>query len=465
MLSLNPCKTACALLLLCLAATVSLPAQTFATLVDLNGVTAGRPFSPLVQYIDGNLYGEDGGIFKVTPAGTVTTVHNFIAGARGGLAVGTNLDLYGTSTSEGEFCFDCGSVFQITPNGTAFLVHQFAGGDDGLGPFGGVIEAADGNFYGTTIQGGGFSLGTIFKMTASGAVTTLNEFHGVSDGQTPYAGLIQATDGNFYGVAAFGGANGYGTIFKITTSGVLTVLHNFDGTDGANPQTSLVQATNGNLYGAALYGGANNVCFQGCGAIFEINPSTSAFTLLHSFDNTDGQYPTGLIQATDGNLYGATVGCVPGNNCVPVNQGTVFQITPTGTLTTLHSFTGPDGESPAAAPVQATNGMIYGTTLAGGPGYAGFTPSGSGTIYTISLGAAPFVTAVPPARHVGQKILILGTGLTGATSVTFNGVSATFTVSSDTRINATVPAGATSGSIQVVTPSGTLSSNIAFVVP
>jgi uncharacterized repeat protein (TIGR03803 family) len=245
---------------------------------------------------------------------------------------------------------------------------------DGSIPEAALVQATDGNFYGTTAYGGESGncetsgCGTIFKITPSGALTTLYSFSG-TDGSIPEAAVLQATDGNFYGTTAGGGASsncgtyGCGTVFRITASGTLTTLHSFSGADGESPE-ALVQATDGNFYGTTAIGGAYND-----GTVFKITPS-GTLTTLYSFcqqpNCADGSSPSaGLIQATDGNLYGITgIGGA-------YNDGTVFKITPSGTLTTLHSFSGADGSYPRAALVQATDGNFYGTAYEGGPNSAG----------------------------------------------------------------------------------------------
>jgi len=218
----------------------------------------------------------------------------------------------------------------------------------------------------------------------------------------------------------------------------------------------LVQATNGYFYGTTEYGGSGANCAStgGCGTVFKIAPS-GTLTTLYSFcaqgGCPDGESPgADLIQATDGNLYGTTnLGGADG-------VGTIFRITPGGTLTTLYSFTGAD-ENPVAGLVQATNGEFYGTASVGGA-------SGDGAIFSLSVGLGPFVTTLPTSGDVGSPITILGSDLTGATSVGFNGTPAVFDVVSATEITTTVPSGATTGTVQVVTPSGTLSSNVPFRV-
>jgi uncharacterized repeat protein (TIGR03803 family) len=350
---------------------------------------------------------------------------------------------------------------------------------DGTDPNGRLIQAANGKFYGTTSGGGAghcasvYDFGTVFTITPSGTLTTLYNFCSqiskeiCTDGDSPDAGLVQGTNGNFYGTTAQGGANGSnaGTVFSITASGTLTTLYSFcsqtNCTDGSSPQAGLVQGSDGNFYGTTFAGGANSDCsIGGCGTIFKITPS-GTLTTLYSFcaqsGCTDGFYPqAGLIQGTDGNFYGTTTqGGANGKN------GTIFEITPSGTLATLYSFCSQtnctDGQNPQAALFQDTNGTFYGTTYASGA-------NGYGTVFNLSVDLAPFVVTNPTFGKVGKAVKILGTNLTGATSVTFNGTAATFTVVSASEITTTVPTGATTGKVKVIAPGGTLLSNVPFRV-
>jgi uncharacterized repeat protein (TIGR03803 family) len=221
--------------------------------------------------------------------------------------------------------------------------------------------------------------------------TTLVSFD-ATDGYWPYAGLVQATNGYLYGTTYAGGANGLGTVFKITQSGTLTTLHSFDGTDGANPYAGLVQATNGDLYGTTYSGGAN--CSYPCGTVFKITPS-GTLTTLYNFCSqsgcTDGSYPrAGLAQGANGDLYGTTYAGGTNDSCYEfqgtVGCGTVFKITPSGKLTMLYNFCSQsactDGVLPAAGLVQAANGDFYGTTQLGGANCA-MTPY-CGTVFKIT---------------------------------------------------------------------------------
>jgi uncharacterized repeat protein (TIGR03803 family) len=288
-------------------------------------------------------------------------------------------------------CFVCVlCVVEVigSPGQTFTLLHSFNGAD-GSAPYAAVVQGTDGNFYGATSGGGANANGTVFKITPTGTLTTLYSFcpqTGCPDGSVPN-GLVLATDGNFYGTTASGastsctGVPGCGTVFKITHGGTLTTLHSFNGTDGADPVATLVEATDANLYGATSYGGANCAPY-GCGTVFKITPS-GKLTTLHNFDSTDGSNPWGAVQATDGNFYGTTSG--GGAN----GQGTVFKITPTGTLTTLYSFcpqTGcTDGSYASEGLVQATDGNFYGTTWFGGANNDGtvFKITARGTLTTL----------------------------------------------------------------------------------
>lgn len=237
---------------------------------------------------------------------------------------------------------------------------------NGDGPTGVLVQGTDGNFYSTTDLGGANGNGTVFKITPAGTLTTLHNFDG-TDGSVVFAGLVLATDGNFYGTAEFGGTSnvcgpGCGTVFKITPTGTLTTLHDFKGTDGSYPGP-LIQGADGNFYGITGGGGAN-----GDGTVFKLTHS-GTLTTLYSFcaqsgctDGSGPNSPMALVQGSDGNFYGTTFS--GGTN----NAGTVFKITPSGTLTTLYSFCSQtncaDGEAPYAGLVQATHGNFYGTTEA-----------------------------------------------------------------------------------------------------
>jgi uncharacterized repeat protein (TIGR03803 family) len=275
---------------------------------------ASIPYSGLVQSSDGNIYGTTatggasgrGTVFKITPTGTESVLFSFPAGSSDpytGLIQGSDGNFYGTTGAGGTN--DDGTVFKITPSGTETVLHTFAkSGSDGETPYAGLIQGSDGNFYGTTYFGGASGFGTVFKVTPSGTETVLYSFAGGSDGEHPYAGVIQGSDGNFYGTTYQGGTSGYGTVFKLTPSGTETVLYTFAGgsSDGANPEAGLIQGSDGNFYGNTLQGGAG-----GLGTVFKLTPSGTE-TILHAFaGGSDGANPSAnLVQGSDGNLYGST---------------------------------------------------------------------------------------------------------------------------------------------------------------
>ena len=419
------------------------PGGTFTTLLSFctqvgcstDGVL---PYGPLVQAINGDLYGttEYGGnnnggtVFKINFSGNISTLYSFCSETNctdgnlpdGGLIQAPDGDLYGTTsggTNDNGHCSNpttmggCGTIFKITPSGSLTTLYTFCGPStvycaDGAKPAGPLALAASGALYGTTFEGGAHDLGTVFQLTPNGTLTTLHSFcsrSGCADGALPQAALILTSGGALFGMTSFGGSNGDGTVFKITSDGKLTTLHNF-------------------------------CSLPNC---------------------ADGDYPSGaLVQATNGDLYGTTEG--GGTN----GAGTVFKLTSSGELTTVYNFCGAgaactDGSAPNGV-IQATSGDFNGTTGAGGL-YA------NGTIFRLNLGLGPFVAPQTPAGEVGARVTLLGTNLTGATSVTFNGTPTTFTVnSSGSAIATTVPAGATTGTVQVVTPGGTLNSNVVYTV-
>lgn len=403
-----------------------------------------------------------------------------------------------------------GTVFEVTPAGVITSLHKFQK-TDGRFPTG-LVLAADENFYGATAGGGSHDRGTLFKVTSAETFTSLFSF-GNTSGYPIYGTLVQGPDGAFYGTALDGGANGDGTVFKGNPnipSG--KVIHDFDLTDGLNPWFGLTLAADGTFYGTSPFGRQNNDNCNvsggpGCGTIFKVS-SNGSFTTVHEFDGSDGAGPfSPLVQASDGNFYGTTSqGVTP-----PINYGSIFQMSPTGILTTFHNFDGADGSSPLAGMIQATDKNLYGTTWVGGTNDGGtifrsdlegnfsvvynfcdqancvdggggiptlvqgtdgklygLTRFGGvhddGVVFTLDLGLGPFVRVVGNYGRVGQIRSILGQGFSGTSSVSFNGLAAEFKVVSDTLIHAKVPTGATSGFVSVVTPSGALTSNVPFNV-
>jgi uncharacterized repeat protein (TIGR03803 family) len=326
---------------------------------------------------------------------------------------GSDGNFYGT-TSQGGTHPGAGTVFVISGGGSFAVLHNFDG-TDGAGPYAGLVQGTDGNFYGTTISQGPNGYGTVFKITPAGVLTTLYAFSS-GDGASPFGTLVLGTDGNFYGTTVGGGHNSNcdgldtcGTVFKITPAGVLTTLYNFCSqthcTDGIEPYAGLVQGADGNFYGTTWMGGTNCVpgLNGGCGTVFKITPD-GTFTSLYSFctqaNCTDGKNPYygSLVQAGDGNLYGSTWLGGTATRC-PNGCGTIFRITTGGSFTTVHAFTFTDGQLPYSGMIQATDGNLYGTTSSGGG-------HDDGTIYAFTPGIPPTpVQFVPltPCRVVDTR--------------------------------------------------------------
>jgi uncharacterized repeat protein (TIGR03803 family) len=359
--------------------TLTVTARTESVLWSFGSGNDGvLPLGGLVQGTDGNFYGTttaggangNGTVFRLTPAGVESVLYSFdyvdgnYPGA--GLIQATDGDLYGTTELGGVD--GQGNVFKITTLGVETVVFSFAGGADGRMPSAPMIQATDGNFYGTTYDGGTDNDGVVFKVTAGGTGTVLYSLGtGVSgtDAQYAYAGLTQGSDGNFYGTTGNGGVNGYGTVYEVAEPGdVETVLWSFGtGSDGASPYASVVQGADGNFYGTTAGGGT-----FGNGTVFKVTPPATE-TVLYSFGGVtgDGVNPfSALIVGADGNFYGTTYG---GGT---YSYGTIFKLTPTGVETVLWSFgAGTDGRHPYAGLYLGADGHLYGTTESGGVNGAG----------------------------------------------------------------------------------------------
>jgi uncharacterized repeat protein (TIGR03803 family) len=322
----------------------------------------------------------------LTSAQTVTTLATFDitngADPFAGVVQGADGNFYGTTAVGGSSVnctTGCGTIYKITPAGTLTTLHSFDGAD-GSSLQSGLVLATDGNFYGTAYAGGTMGgttcnedgyvgCGAVFKITPSGALTTLYNFcsqANCADGRNPASSLVQSQNGDLYGTTNFGGVNTEGTVFKITPAGTLTTLHSFDQTDGYIPNGTLVQASNGSFYGTTLNGG-NNACAGGCGTVFKITPS-GALVTVHRFSGPDGSFPlAGLALASDGNFYGTT------NFGGTFNDGTVFKMSPGGKVTSLYNFN--VGPGPYGGLVQGTDGNFYGTTQGGNTVFQ-ITPAG-----------------------------------------------------------------------------------------
>jgi uncharacterized repeat protein (TIGR03803 family) len=436
-------------------------AQTYTDIHDFAALTLDSPLYSgiLAQGRDGSLYGTTpsggtlgfGGVFKITPTGTYSVIYNFDGTAHGktprsGLTLGRDGNFYGTTWQGGTSNY--GNIFQITAAGVLTVLHNFSYTDGG-NPYSPPVQSTDGDYYGTT-EAGGTGSGTVYKITSSGSFTSLHSFS-FSECSTPVAPLIQGTDGNFYGTCPAGGtAGGDGSVIKITSAGVVTVMYSFDFTHGSHPNGPLVQGTNGNYYGTTSGGGT----LDG-GVVFKLT-SANVLTVLYSFNAKPGSVDgnlvdAGLFQATDGKFYGVTD--AGGTN----GFGIVYKITSGGVYSVLYNLVKATGSVPETTLRQHTNGKLYGAANSGGA-------SGLGALFSFDVGLKSFVSEMPTVGKIAKTVGILGSGFTGATSVTFNGTSASYSVTSDTYISATVPSGAGTGFVNVVTPGGTLTSNLEFRV-
>ena len=429
--------------------------QTYTDLHDFNCTTDGcQPAFPgiLAQGRDGNLYGtltaggansNNGTVFKITPAGAITTLYSFAgadgSGPFGGLTLGTDGNFYGTTHGGGAN--GVGTIFKITPAGVLTTLHSF-NGSDGAIPYIPPILGKNGSYYGVTSRGAaGYSITSVgtFKL-----LTTSIPNHA-------FAPLILASDGNFYGTSN-SGANGQGAVFRMSATGAVKIVYSFDVTHGSFPYGPIVQGSDGFLYGTTYMGGS---IANAAGVVFKLSTG-GAITMLHEFDSTnvtDGNYPfAGLVAATDGNFYGATSQGIGASA-----NGTLFKITKSGTYSVLYDFDLTHGAAQLATSMQHTNGIFYGLTYQGGAGDVGVS-------YSLAEGIPPFVSLMTTSGAAGQTVEILGNGLTGTTSVTFGSGSASFTVVSDTYLTAVVPASGSTGTVTVTTPSGTLKSKQIFKV-
>jgi len=442
-----------ALAALVLALAFGCQAQTVATLYNFGATSAseGPAYVTPVQARNGEIYGTtagpqgiDGSIFALSVSGRLAEPYIFsdAASPAGGLTLGSDGYLYGTSYTGGGF--GSGYLFKISPASVFTDLHDFQDGSDGATPYSPPIQASDGNFYGTTIGAGGAS--TIYKYETGGTFTTILSLS-TSQGAELADPLIQGSDGNLYGTAFVGGATGCGTVFKVSTGGEMLWNYSFPcGSGGASPFGPLVQGADGNYYGTTESGGA----YDNYGTVFKLDSTSGNVSILHRFDYFDGNNIfSGLTQGTDGNLYGVAA------SGGKAGFGTLFSISLGGVFKLLYNF-GVSGKTPYSAPLQDTNGIFYGTTYAGGH-------YGYGTAYSLNMELGPFVAFVQPDAKVGQTAEILGQGLTGTSAVVFDGVAATeFSVVNDTYMTAVVPSGATTGPVVVTTPGGALTSNVSF---
>jgi len=394
---------ACTVALSLFALAGSAQAQSFTQRLEFKGSNGGLPSTPLLLDSAGNLYGttflggnkkKDGGVvFKLAPDGKTTTVLHEFKGGKDGLAPSSGLiadsqgNLYGLTLSGGDADkpFGLGTVFKLAPSGTETVLYAFKGGTDGSNPEGNLLADSQGNFYGTTLQGGGNGQGSVWKLGPDGTETVLYSFQNGNDGAEPVAGVIADAQGNLYGTTFTGGPGTGGTVFKLAPDGTESILFAFapGNNNGANPNAGLIIDKNGNLYGTTTNGGSPGNCPAGCGTIFEI-ASDGTFTVLYRFTGgSDGGNPVApLLEDKNGNFYGTTES---GGTCGGYGCGVVFELTSSGQETPLYSFTGKsDGEGPGAAVVADKHGNLFGTAERGGqtcPNYVFQT--GCGTVFEV----------------------------------------------------------------------------------
>jgi len=348
--------------------------------------------SGLVLGKDGNFYGtalggdyNRGVIFKLTPAGAGSVVHSFDpstgdGGEPSGLILGSDGNFYGTTIAGGTD--GAGTVFKMTPDGTESVLYSFKGyPSDSAYAASGLFQAGDGTFYGTTDFGGPDNKGTVFKVSPSGIETVLYSFGSVAnDPVGGFSPLVESDDGNFYGVSGFGGTSNDGAVFKITPEGILTLVHSFSGgsNDGSDPYASgLLKGSDGNFHGVTSGGGPNNG-----GIVYKLTPAGDE-TIMYAFDSSAGFgfHPEGaLVEDSDGNLYGGTQSggyprtAIDNQGASLTGQsGTIFEITAAGNAVQLSNFgpTDADGTNPFGAPIQGQDGNLYGVTTNGGANDAG----------------------------------------------------------------------------------------------
>ena len=463
---LEACSGIVAVIMFSYLAVVSANAQTYVDLHDFNCAIEGcgpTYVSLLAQGRDGNLYGTAsfggalgfGTVFKITPTGTMTTLYTFNGTdglyPYGGLVLGTDGDFYGTTQSNlvGRLS-ESGTLFKITPNGVLTTLHYFAGGlTDGSGPLTSPTLGNDGNFYGVTGVGEGTNTGISYEYSALSGYTILSTLTNSLPGSAFWAPLLQGMDGNFYSTTYAGGSNGSGTVYSMSSAGVINVIYNFDTTHGGWGYAPLVQDSKGFLYGTEAQGGT-----LGGGVVFKVTTNGS-LKALYNFVNqcsSVGCVPVGgLVLGTDGNLYGSTY------RGGPNNDGVLFKITKSGAYTQLVALNGTDGAGLVGTAMQHTNGKMYGIASTGGA-------YGGGVVYSLDVGMHPFIALLTNAGKIGTSVCVLGQGLKTTKSVLFNGTAATFRVVSNSYLTAVVPSGATTGFLTVTTTTTKFKSNREFIV-
>lgn len=407
----------------------------------------GDPIYAVTQGTDGNFYGVDNGVyagtygvfFKVTPKGKLTAYpFDYTDGYEPNLPTqGTDGNFYGTAQFGGGAACECGVVYKATTGGKITVLHVFTGyisatSYDGNRPIGVLVQDNAGNLWGTTYEGGEYNEGTIFKISTSGKDYTLVYSFQFAEpkllGDYPVAGLTLGTDGNLYGVTAYGGKNNYGTTFQVTPAGDVTFLYSFCSvagcTDGLVPETPVVQHTDGKFYGTTS---GNSL---GGGVFYSFDMGLPPFTRSTANEGKVGA----IIDFLGQGFTGATSVSFDGT------RTTSFTIV-SDTLLTVK------------VPVGALTGVVKIVTAAG-------TLLGSHTFKVL-----PTIKSLSASSGaVGTPVTITGSGLTQTSKVTFGGVKAVFTVTNDSTIATKVPTGAKTGKVAVTTLGGTASSATTFTV-
>jgi uncharacterized repeat protein (TIGR03803 family) len=453
------------------AIAIPAPAQTPTTLHGFSDVStdACQPEDNIVQGRDGNMYGiglycgtnNTGAVYKISTTGVESIIYSFPSNYSfcfSGLTLGSDGNFYGTcfSTPAGS---GAGAIFKLTPAGVFTDLHDFTNVNGDTEPLYAPIQAADGNYYGVTGYYP-YTCGNVYQLTAAGVYKNLHTFSGSDCG--PASSLIQGSDGNLYGTlydCSLGGT--LGCVYKISTAGVLKEIYGFTSASGYNPCTGVIQGKDGNLYGATNTGAANNF-----GSIYKLT-TAGVFTDMHDFVQTTdascvdnvGRTNVNLTQVTDGSFYGVN------GSYGPTGEGSIYKLTSAKVFTDF-LFPNPavDGDAPLTTLLQNTNGLLYGTTPAGGPSSCS---SCSGTFFSVTTGDAAFVNLEPTQKTaiVGAKVGMFGQGFSSSSIVKFAGVASTsITRSGTTYLTAVVPVGAKTGAVTVTTGSTTLTSPQTFKV-
>jgi uncharacterized repeat protein (TIGR03803 family) len=378
------------------------PAQTYSVLFPFPGGTSGAfPFGTVSRDKKGTVFGTtyntdgtgdgagSGVLYMISPSGSETVLHTFLgapndgANPKGGV-IHSNSIIYGTTTYGGnstKCSGGCGVVYTVTLGGRETILHNFAGGTDGANPYGTLILDSSNDVYGTTEFGGSTACpqgcGIIFEVTAAGKEIIAHKFTG-ADGKYPQAGLyLSGTVA--YGTTTQGGASGFGTVYKIDTTGKLTTLYSFEGgDDGAGPSGPVIQDTSGNLYGATYNGGGSTKCPGGCGALFKIDSSGKESVVYVFTGGADGANPRGtLTMDSQGNLFGVTNAGGQGSP----GLGVIFELNTQGVESVVHTFTGgADGQNPYGGLARDAYGNVYGAAVYGGD--SGCEARGCGLTFT-----------------------------------------------------------------------------------